>query len=503
MLNFIILVSLILNMKRKGLISFFVILQVIVANPTIANSEETTQIEQLNAPTGHGLTFQNQVLNEQDIVLTNKPFTIIENVVLENGARIILISCDNSIIRNVTIRSGEDTEPAITILGSTNVTITNTNLFNNNETGIYVDGSNRIKITNNYLFEQMVGIGLSRSTYILVENNTVQNLERDRDIRGNALYFRGNKPGAPDKAIEHLIIRNNLFSNTAGMASVSGGDVISDYIFNSNVTIEDNIFKSGGRLTITIAQNATIRRNQFIPLETDTSTKSTAIEGDYLINLTVSENFITGRSLPVRLHTTQGLVFTKNEIYDTRGSFGYSFQLRDSDDYYIAENRIENAGIGVIISASSLDTFIQNFQSIIENNYIKDAEYGISLSGHQSVSIRGNTIEDVTKGGITVSNSRNVTVDNNEIRNSLDFGVGVNPGNEDLWVRHNRFFAVLSPIVVVEEPQGVFLYENNTADGTLITEYVSFNRFSNSSFFTVILIVLPIFEVVRRRLRRK
>ena len=288
------------------------------------------------------------------------------------------------------------------------------------------------------------------------------------------------------------------------MSSSGGGDgVTTDYILNSNVTIEDNIFKSGGRLGISIAQNVAIRRNQFIPLETDPF-DSTAIEGNYLINFTVSENFITGRGLPVRLRTIQGLVFTKNEIYDTRGaSLRYGFQLRDCDDYYIAENRIENAGIGITILASNLDVFTQNLQGIIENNYIKDVEYGISLSRHQSVSIRGNTIEDVTKGGITVSNSRNVSVDNNEIRNSLDFGVGVNPGNEDLWVRHNRFFSVLSPIVVVEEPQGVFLYENNTADGTLITEYVSFNRFSNSSFFTVILIVLPIFEVVRRRLRRK
>ena len=491
-------------MKRKGLISFVVILLVIVANPTIANSEDTTQIEQLNAPIRLNLTFQNQVLNEQDIVLANKPFTIIEDIVLENGARIILTSCDNSIIRNVTIRSGEDTEPAITILGSTNITITNTSLFNNNKTGIYVDGSNRIKITNNYLFEQTIGIGLRRSTYILVENNTVHNLERARAIRGNGLYFIGTTPGAPDKAIEHLTIRNNLFLNTAGMSSRGGGDVISGYIFNSNVTIEDNLFKSGGRLGISITQNITIHRNHFIPLETDTSIKSTAIEGDHLINLTVSENFITGRALPVRLHTIQGLVFTKNEIYDTRGaSLRYSFQLYDCDDYYIAENRIENAGIGFIISSFGLTDIFKNLQGVIENNYIKDAEYGISLSKHQSVRIRGNTIEDVTEGGITVSNSKNVTVDNNEIRNSLDFGVGVNPGNEDLWVRHNRFFSVLSPIVVVEEPQGVFLYENNTADGTLITEYVSFNRFTNSSFFGVILIVLPIFELVRRRLRRK
>ena len=490
-------------MKRKGLISFVVILLVIVANPTIANSEDTTQIEQLNTPTRLDLTFQNQILNEQDIVLTGKPFTIIENIVLESGARIILTSCDNSIIRNVTIRSGEDTEPAITILGSTNVTITNTSLFNNNKTGIYVDGSNRIKITNNYLFEQTIGIGLRRSTYILVENNTVHNLERARAIRGNGLYFIGTIPGAPDKAIEHLIIRNNLFLNTGGISSSGGGDVISGYIFNSNVTIEDNIFKSGGRLGISIAQNITIHRNQFIPLETDTLTKSTAIEGNHLINLTVSENFITGRRLSVRLHTIQGLVFTKNEIYDTRGTLQYSFQLYDCDDYYIAENRIENARIGFIISSFGLTDIFQNLQGVIENNYIKDAEYGISLSKHQSVSIRGNTIEDVTEGGITVSNSRNVTVDNNEIRNSLDFGVGVNPGNEDLWIRHNRFFSVLSPILVGAEPQGVFLYENNTADGTLITEYVSFNRFTNSSFFTVILIVLPIFELVRRRLRRK
>ena len=492
-------------MTRKGLVSFSVILLVITTNITIfVNSEDIKQMEQPSTPTRQDLTFQNQVLNEQDIILTGKPFTVIENIILENGARIILTSCDNSIIRNVTIRSGEDTEPAITILGSTNVTITNTSLFNNNETGIYVDGSNRIKITNNYLFEQMVGMGLRRSTYILVEDNTFQNLERARNIRGNALYFRGNTPGAPDKAVEHLIIRNNLFLNTAGLSSGGGGgDFFSGYILNSNVTIEENIFKSGGRLGISLAQNVIIRRNQFIPLETDTSTTSTAIEGDYLINLTVSENFITGRGLPVRLRTIQGLVFTKNEIYDTRGSLRYGFQLRDCDDYYIAENRIENAGIGITILASSLDTFIQNLQGIIENNYIKDAEFGISLSGHQSVSIRENTIEDVTEGGITVSYSKNVTVDNNEIRNSMDFGIGVNPGNEDLWIRDNRFFSVLSPIVVVEEPQGVFLYENNTADGTLLTEYVSFNRFSNSSFFTVILIVLPIFELVRRRLRRK
>ena len=171
-------------MTRKGLVSFSVILLVITTNITIfVNSEDIKQMEQPSTPTQQYLALQNQVLNEQDIILTGKPFTIIENIILENGARIILTSCDNSIIRNVTIRSGEDTEPAITILGSTNVTITNTNLFNNNETGIYVDDSNRIKIVNNYLFEQMVGMGLSRSTYILVENNTFQNLERARDIR--------------------------------------------------------------------------------------------------------------------------------------------------------------------------------------------------------------------------------------------------------------------------------------------------------------------------------
>ena len=89
---------------RYGLFSFSVFLLVITANFTL--SERMSQTKQLDGIQQH-LTFKNQGFNDQNILLTNKPFTIIENIILEGGAQIVLTSCDNSIIRNVTIRKAE------------------------------------------------------------------------------------------------------------------------------------------------------------------------------------------------------------------------------------------------------------------------------------------------------------------------------------------------------------------------------------------------------------
>ena len=492
---------------RYGLFSFSVILLLTSANFTLsASSESVSQTKQLDGIQQH-LTFKNQGFNDQDILLTNKPFTIIENIILEGGAQIILTSCDNSIIRNVTIRSGENKEPAITVLGSTNVTISNTSLFNNNETGIYIDASNHIKIYSNFFFEQQEGIGLRSSTYVLIENNTFLSQERSGDNRGTGIFFSANNVDAPDIAIEHLLIRNNEFLSLGhGIFGVGGGDFDS-IIYNSNITIENNIFKSLNRgIAADGNANLIIRRNQFIPLENDDSDSSSAIDAEFLINFTVSENLIVARLLAVVLHDIQGFIFSKNEIYDTRGSYKSSFILADCENYYIAENTIESAGTAISLSTSGPLSDFSNTQGIIENNHIKDAELGISVSGHESVRIHGNIIENVSEGGIAVSSGKNITIENNEVRNSLDYGIGVDAGNEDMWVRHNRFFSVNSPILVVEDPQGIFVYENNTVDGVLVTELISYSDFSfaNSPLFSIILFMLPLFELGRRRfLRRK
>ena len=488
---------------RYGLFSFSIILLLTSANFTL--SESVSQTKQLDG-IQQRLTFQNQVFNNQDILLTNKPFTIIENIILEGGAQIILTSCDNSIIRNVTIRSGENKKPAITIFGSTNVTISNTSLFNNNETGIYISASSSIQIYNNFFFEQQVGIELRSSRYVLVENNTFLSQERSGDNRGLGLFFSAYNFDAPDIATEHLLIRNNEFLSLGGAITGAGGGDFDSRIYSSNVTIEDNIFKSLSRgIDVAVNANLIIRRNQFIPLENDDSASSSAIDAEFLINFTVSENLIVARKLAVVLHDIQGFIFTKNEIYDTRGSSKSSFQVADCKNYYIAENKIESAGTAISLSTFGQVSYFNSTQGTIENNYIKDAELGISVSGHESVRIHGNIIENVSEGGIAVYKSKNVSIENNEVRNSLDYGIGVDPGNEDLWIRHNRFFSVSSPILVVKDPQGIFVYENNTVDGVLVTELISYSDFSftHSPLFSIILFMLPLFELGRRRLRRK
>ena len=61
------------------------------------------------------------------------------------------------------------------------------------------------------------------------------------------------------------------------------------------------------------------------------------------------------------------------------------------------------------------------------------------------------------------------------------------------------FFLVNSPILVIEKPQGNFVYENDATDGTLVTELISYNRFANSFLFSIILLMFPLFEFSRRR----
>ena len=291
-----------------------------------------------------------------------------------------------------------------------------------------------------------------------------------------------------------------------GAITGAGGGDLDSPIYSSNVTIENNIFKSlSSGIDADTTTNLIIRRNQFIPLENDDSASSSAIDAEFLINFTVSENLIVARKLAVVLHDIQGFIFSKNEIYDTRGSSKSSFILADCENYYITENKIESDGTAISLSTSGPLSDFSNTQGTIENNYIKDAELGISVSGHESVRIHGNIIENVSEGGIAVSFGKNITIENNEVRNSLDYGIGVDAGNEDMWVRHNRFFSVNSPILVVEDPQGIFVYENNTVDGVLVTELISYSSFSfaNSPLFSIILFMLPLFEFGRRRLRRK
>ncbi len=152
------------------------------------NDSDTLDSHSILVPSG---AYNENVTINKNITLTGaaKTTTIIEG----NGSTDYVIHIQNRNYVNITKFTIKNGTYGIYINNSSNITITYTNISNNNLTGLYLQSSNNINITNNHIYNNSWGINLTSYSHDnrFIENEIINNnigLTIDTNNHNNSIY---------------------------------------------------------------------------------------------------------------------------------------------------------------------------------------------------------------------------------------------------------------------------------------------------------------------------
>jgi parallel beta-helix repeat protein len=299
--------------------------------------------------------------------------------------------------------------------------IENNILQNNSKAGIEVLYSNGVTIKNNTLINNSnYGISIFSSNYFLIDSNTVTGHINASNSNFGGFYITG--------SVKHGFIRNNTLS-----ANYNGLRMFS---FAENNTIEYNYFSLHTYFSIyfgSLATNNTIATNIF----TKNNNQAIWIENaEY--NLIANNVFNSNYATPLWLSSYGNYnIVSNNTVID---NIGAGIWLNSYADHNIVSNNNikNNSNEGIRLSSTVTNaTVINNY--LLNNGYGIDAFISASyiaynyIQGSNSDSIRitwsDNSIVEhniLTTGkanGFYLYDSTNVTITNNTIIGSTNYGI--------------------------------------------------------------------------------
>lgn len=255
-------------------------------------------------------------------------------------------------------------------------------------------GSN--KTNNNHIALKFIGLGNT-----VIENNTLQN-----NI-GADMYFWDNN-GAT------IEIKNN---------TMSGGDKnYGAYMMQGNFSAHHNIIEGGFNEGFACGWqcNGTVTYNNI-------KNGVNGLTNGFNYALYSSHNTISNTSYGILnfLVDTYALnpiapdnIVENNEIYNvsTGIKIGYGGVGIFNKNVVVRNNKLRN------LTSEGIFVVDSNGVSLLNNEIYYTAKYAINVSNVDNILIDGNTI-DVALGGISQSNSRNVNILTNIIRNLLNYSI--------------------------------------------------------------------------------
>ena len=182
-------------------------------------------------------TFSGNILNNKHVVY----FEGESNINIEEAGQVILINCNNVIIRNQTLTN---TAVGISLSNSNNCQIINNIISKNSHVGVIVYISNNITITyNNISFNTWGGIGIG--------SNSNDNIIKNNILRNNG-YYSIDLWQSSQNNIEGNIIQNNMDDGI--ILSLSSNNIVTSNLIEGNIK----------GLTFFESNNNVIEKNNFI-----------------------------------------------------------------------------------------------------------------------------------------------------------------------------------------------------------------------------------------------
>ncbi|UCH88862.1 MAG: right-handed parallel beta-helix repeat-containing protein [Thermoplasmata archaeon] len=345
----------------------------------------------------------NNTVNGNDLYYyKNHNDTFIDGV---DAGQIILANCTNIIIRNMQINN---TDMAIDISYSENITVENNNISSTNWTwvGINLYYSHNNTIKGNKISENISsGIRLSYSS----NSNLIGNIFSNNYI-GIELYF----------SLNNIIKDNHFFEGGISLWGYQPEHYCSQIITTDNLVNKKPVYyyKNSKDVKIDgipVGQLILANCSNFEMKNLEIEYVHMGISIAYSMNIILKENNFINNYFGIQLYSASNNSISNNTFTNNR----HSIDLRSAKNNSIKDNIIiSNYGVGIYIRSSS--------GNIIDNNeIINNRNKGIIITRSSYNTIIGNTISNSNKSGIELSNSRENKFLNNIISSNKLFGIYV------------------------------------------------------------------------------
>ena len=307
---------------------------------------------------------------------------------------------------NISGNNASKNRQGISLFSSSNNTITNNKVSENNYFGIALVSSSSNTITNNYASHTNgTGIGLSKnsSSNIVTGNNASYNIGgsgvalansgnntlRDNVMSGNRYNFDAD--GVSYSELDNDIDLSNLVDGKPIYYLVDASDTVIDSATNAgtvycihcdNVTVKDLTLETNffGILFYN-TNNSRIENNNI-------SFCNVGIALDSSSNNGITGNDIGEGSYSIALWESRGNTITDNNVCF---NLHENICLEDSDYNVITSNNASSSERGICLKGSDYNTITNNIAS---NNIIGGYGYGISLEDSSHNTLTNNTMDE-------------------------------------------------------------------------------------------------------------
>ena len=358
------------------------------------------------------------VQNSKRMNVNNNTITNVGDDGIQGNNTSYALVYDNIVINPV--------DEGIVFIGGGNSTVTNNTLIGG-QTGVRVISSHNITITNNDIRDQVAttsnngsgdGVNLENVDNAVIDNNTISG-QSDNGI-------------SIENGSDNAIITNNTIDNVAE-AGISVIDSSKVKIFDNIITGADTGIFADNAYDIKIYDNTIIDADV-----TGIHVQNTDGTND------VNDVDIWGNIISSSNTTTTGIL-VENSAYATVG-------VTDNNPFasgYAGGNKISGGRNAIVIADSdhsvtrynTIDSItktgvsvIDSWNALIDNNDIDGARNGIRITNSDSATISDNEIDDVSNTGIYALSSDDTQIVGNEINDNgastyARYGILVKGGN--------------------------------------------------------------------------
>lgn len=385
------------------------------ANTLVVVQGSTTVTSQLTLLTGQTLSGSGTTLTLTGATSGRQiSFTLPGSSASLSGAvagTSVLSLAQGSTLRGLTVTntSTAANSHAVSAVNVSNATITGSTLSAAKGNGLYASGSSNLSVSNS-----TISATGNDSSAVRLDQTTAT-------LSGNTLTSTGSGNGT---TFAHALWITDGGSSTISNNSISASGMYGDAIFVDNgdaITFSGNTLTASGfagrGLHMANSAGSTISGNTITTRDTSSGvgfyTSATGLFMESSANTTISNNTITiaGEASGMNLRYSNGLTVSGNTI-STTGNLATGMALTGSANSTISGNRVTTTGT----SSNGLQLFLNANNLLVENNTISASGAGSSAITTNAVSdlrILNNRLVGVGNGGVSQSNTTNVTVSGN------------------------------------------------------------------------------------------
>ena len=382
---------------------------------------------------------QNTVENSTGYNITNSTSITVEKDMMRRGNAGVILYGDSSVTINGCEIDGMNY--GVFMKNSSTINV-NGNAFSNDTAGVYVvNVGNVMVLKNSFSNVSKYGTYIDSSTGVKDEFNTYLNCSKGIDVeRGHGNRINNNTillSGEYGLYIANSTYQNELRNNSIFNSSGTG---IMVYHANSNVIEFNNM--SGNRYNLGVLGS---NKSQYLQHISDTN----IINGKKVLYLTnVSRSFISGNYGFIGLVNCSNITITAKKIYNEYEGFLLAYskdisigQITINESYYgiFGYNSTEINVYNMSVESVSRGVMIHNSTNgYFEHGNVTNSSYGFFVEGSNWIKIANFTFTYTQNTVIYIKDSGNASITNNTLLNITKNGVIV-LDSENMSLQGNRF----------------------------------------------------------------